>query len=157
MRNRIPITEYIEKVIHDIRFAVLVTENGRQPHASLIAVTPMEGNLILLFATYRNTRKYTNLLQNGKVAVLFENKSLQKINFQDITVMTAYGQAEEVVSHTKKDLMAHMSRHPDMKTFFLSNDCAFFRVIVDAYQLVQGIDDVNWWNINDPDVHYVDQ
>ena len=157
MRNRIPITEYIEKVIQDIRFAVLVTENGGQPYASLIAVTPMDGNLILLFATYRNTRKYTNLLQNGKVAILFENKSLQEVNFQNITVLTAYGQAEEVVGHTKTDLMAHMSRHPDMKTFFLSNDCAFFRVKVEAYQLVQGIDDVNWWNINDPDVHYVDQ
>ncbi len=152
MRVRIPIREYIGEVIHAIRFGVLATENGGQPYASLIAVTPVEGNVILLFATYRNTQKYTNLLQNGKVAILFENSGNIDLTLEDINVLTAYGHAEEVTGNTQKDCLAHLLRHPDLESFILSTGCAIFRVKVESYQVVQGIEDVKWWKINDPKV-----
>jgi len=49
------IKTYIEDIFKISRFAVLATESEGQPHASLIAVTPMEGFRKLIFATYRNT------------------------------------------------------------------------------------------------------
>ena len=150
MKNKITIREYIREIISANRFAVLATESEGQPHASLIAITPTEDYLTLIFATYRNTRKYTNLIQNGKVAVLFENRSIKDSYDQEISVLTAFGRAEEVLSgNTEADMLAHMSRHPELSTFLLSTDCAIFRVHVEAYQVVHGIENVEWWNIED--------
>jgi heme iron utilization protein len=73
MTNLIVIKTYIEDIFKTSRFAVLATEGDGQPHASLIAVTPMDGYRKLIFATYRNTRKYQNLSHNGRVAVLVES------------------------------------------------------------------------------------
>ena len=47
-------------------------ERWSEPHASLIAITRIEGFRQLIFETYRNTNKYRNLLHNCKVAVLIE-------------------------------------------------------------------------------------
>jgi hypothetical protein len=57
MSKLIAIKTYIEDIFKISRFAVLATEGEGQPHASLIAVTPMENFRKLIFATYRNTRK----------------------------------------------------------------------------------------------------
>jgi heme iron utilization protein len=152
MRNHIHLKEYVRKVIQANRFAVLATECDGQPHASLIAITPAEEYRSLIFATYRKTRKYTNLVQNGKVAILFENRSVKSKSEQEISVLTAFGQAEEIhIGNTNPDLLAHMLRHPELSTFLLSTDCAVFRVNVEAYQVVLGIDDVKWCTIDNLD------
>ena len=62
----------VEAALESSRFAVLATEGAGQPHASLIAITPFESYRQLIFATYRDTRKFSNLAINRKVAVLFE-------------------------------------------------------------------------------------
>jgi len=154
MKIHIPIKEYVQKVILANRFAVLATENESQPHASLIAVTPVDGFKKLIFATYRSTRKYTNLKSNGKVAILFENRSIKSLGQQETTVLTAYGQAEEVSADNYEAAMVeHLLIHPELKAFLLSIDCALFLVKVDAYQLVRGIEDVIWCSIDDLDVN----
>jgi len=150
MKNQIPNWEYVQEILQGNRYAVLATEYDGQPHASLIAVTPAEGHLKLIFATYRNTRKYTNLIQNGKVAILFENRSIKDLNEPGISVLTAFGVAEEVVTgNSIKDIHAHLLRHPELETLLHSTDCALFKVKVEAYQVVLGIDDVNWWSLEE--------
>lgn len=150
MTNKITISEYVREVIQANRFAVLATESDGQPHASLVAITPAEEHRILIFATYRNTRKYANLIQNGKVAILFENRSMKDTNEPEISVLTAFGRAEEVLSgNTGEDLHSHLSVHPELSSFLLSTDCAIFKVNVEAYQVVRGIENVEWWDIDE--------
>ena len=62
-------------MLHDIGFGVLATEHAGQPHTSLIAITPLDHGQRLLFATYRNTRKFSNLLHNKRVSVLMDGRS----------------------------------------------------------------------------------
>ena len=57
----------ILNMLHSIEFGVLATENAGQPHTSLIAITYVENGQGLLFATYRNTRKFNNLAHNKRV------------------------------------------------------------------------------------------
>jgi hypothetical protein len=76
MRTGRSVKEFVEDVLHASLHAVLATEGHGQPYASLIAVTPAEGFLQIIFATYRNTRKYANLNNNQKVAILFEDRGL---------------------------------------------------------------------------------
>ena len=150
MSSLIGIKKYIEDIFKIRRFAVLATEGDGQPHASLIAVTPMEGFRKLIFATYRNTRKYHNLANNGKVAVLVESININRLGLQESFVLTAFGHVEEIEG-IEKDIVfkAHLERHPELLSFMKSEDCSLLQIKVDTYQVVRGIDDVEWWTIDD--------
>jgi nitroimidazol reductase NimA-like FMN-containing flavoprotein (pyridoxamine 5'-phosphate oxidase superfamily) len=144
------IKKYVGDIFQTNNLAVLATEGDGQPHASLVAVTPADDFVHLIFATYRKTRKYNNLINNGKVAVLFENRHINNLNQQESTVVTAFGYASEVSNDEYEMAMQkHLLKHPAQDTFLLSTDCAIFRVVVHAYQLVRGIDDVQWWNVKE--------
>jgi nitroimidazol reductase NimA-like FMN-containing flavoprotein (pyridoxamine 5'-phosphate oxidase superfamily) len=144
------IKKYIADVFQTNNLAVLATEGNGQPHASLVAITPIDDFVHLIFATYRSTRKYNNLINNGKVAILFENRYINNLNQQETTALTAFGYASEVnKDEYEMAMQTHLLKHPAQGTFLLSTDCAIFRVVVNAYQLVLGIDDVQWWNIKE--------
>jgi heme iron utilization protein len=144
------IKTYIEDIFKIRRFAVLATEGDGQPHASLVAVTPMEGFRKLIFATYRNTRKYSNLVHNGKVAILVESFHINSPGRQESIVLTAFGHVEEIKDEEKDIIFeAHLGRHPDLSDFMKTEDCSLVRIKVKTYQVVRGIDDVEWWTIDD--------
>jgi hypothetical protein len=150
--KKFPIKEYVKRAMQGSRFAVLATEGDGQPHASLIAITPIEGFRQIVFATYRSTIKYRNLLQNSRVAVLIEVRDMGNSGFDEDFVLTAFGSAAEInIAENEADLSIHLKRHPDLKMFLQSADCALIRVIFQKFQVVHGIDDVSWWTVDDLD------
>jgi heme iron utilization protein len=152
MSNLIAIKKYIEDIFKISRFAVLATEGNGQPHASLIGITPIENYRKLIFATYRDTRKYTNLTHNGKVAVLVESIDINRSGLQESFVLTAFGHVEEMETEAKNIAFnAHVGRHPELLSFMQSEDCSLVLIKVDTYQVVRGIDDIEWWTIDDLD------
>ena len=141
----------IQQLLNTIGYAVLATENAGQPHTSLIAITPVEAGQRLVFATYRNTRKFTNLMQNQRVSVLMDGS---RRHSQDGTttdlVLSAVGRVQEINAAAHPDLLgAHLEKHPDLTTFTQAPDCVLLEVVVEAYQVVHGIDDVTWWSVDD--------
>lgn len=139
----------VEAALETSRFAVLATEGAGQPHASLIAITPFGSYRQLIFATYRDTRKFSNLAINRKVAVLFEVGNSEKPGRQRSHVITAFGKAKEVLPEEYDSaLIAHLKRHPDLESFLSSEDCALIVVTVETYQIVYGIDYVRWLPID---------
>jgi len=150
MSNQIIGKAFITSALQANGLGVLATEGDGQPHASLVAITPMDDLLYLIFATYRSTCKYKNLVNNGKVAILFDNRSAISLNQSDVIVVTAFGHAKKVDSTIFEDVLrTHLLRHPEFESFFLSADCVLFQVKVTAYQVVRGVDDITWWNIED--------
>ena len=150
MSNKNSIRTYIEDILQTSRLAVLATEGDGQPHASLVSITPMEGYRQLIFATYRSTRKFQNLVLNNKVAVLIEGGDSSSSGLPDDSVLTAFGLAEEImVTENEAVLRAHLEKHPDLESFLMTSDCALMRITVSAYQVVRGIDDVKWWTIEE--------
>lgn len=139
------IKEYIEGILKTSGFAVLATESNGQPHASLIAITRFESCKQLVFATYRNTLKYRNIKNNSKVALLIESERANKENLRERIVLTIIGYIEEI-STAEKDAayQVHLKRHPAMKSFMLSSDCALMMVMAQSYQIVTGIDEIKW-------------
>jgi len=149
MSNQTLIKSYAAEALRTNGLGVLATVSDGQPHASLVAVTPMDDFSQLIFATYRNTSKYRNLYKNPKVAILFENRSVISESRPDIFVLTAFGFAKEVgIAFSDAIHQAHLLRHPELESFLSAKDCAIFQVKVNAYQMVSGIDDVKWWHIN---------
>jgi len=150
MYNTTPITEFIVGLLKDCRLAVLATEGNGQPHASLIAITPFRGFRQIIFATYRNTRKYGNLKLNGRVAVLIQGEDGDSSGQNKVTVLTAFGHAAEVeISALDETANVHRERHPDLANLLQSPDFAVFRVKVKTYQIVRGIEDIAWLDVED--------
>lgn len=151
MTSSASIRDSIQKLLNTTDFAVLATENAGQPHTSLIAITPVDAGQRLVFATYRNTRKFTNLMQNQRVSVLMDGSRRDcpagtATNF----VLSAVGRVQEINATTRPELLgAHLERHPDLATFTQVPDCVLLEVVVQAYQVVHGIDDVTWWSVDD--------
>jgi hypothetical protein len=46
-------------------------------------------------------------------------------------------------------LRAHLQKHPDLEAFTQAPDCVLLEVVVQAYQVVRGIDDVTWWTADE--------
>jgi uncharacterized pyridoxamine 5'-phosphate oxidase family protein len=137
----------IQTLLNTIGFGVLATENAGQPHTSLIAITALDEGQRLVFATYRNTRKFTNLMQNQQVSVLMDGRSSAGASgVPDGFVLSAVGRAQEINANTRPDaLAAHLQKHPDLAAFVQVPDCVLLEVLVQAYQVVRGIDDASWW------------
>jgi len=144
--------ELLNIALQTSRFGVLATEGKGQPHVSLIAITPVKGFSQLVFATYRNTRKFRNLINNGKVAVLLSGGDSDIPGLQNGSVVTAVGHAEEIgITNYHAALQAHINRHPELMTFLGSSDCALVLINVEKYQIVQGIEQITWLSVEDLD------
>jgi len=140
--------KYVEEALHSDRLAVLATTCEGQPHASLIAIAPFESIGQLVFATYRNTRKFRNITLNSKVAVLMERGNDDNTNQENSFAITVYGHAQEISIKTKDAALQTLSnKHPNLKSFTDSFDCALMLITVDEYQLVQGIDNITYWPV----------
>ncbi len=151
MTSPTAIWDSIQTLLNNTGFAVLATENAGQPHTSLIAITPLDAGKRLVFATYRNTRKFTNLMQNQRVSMLMDGRSRTgSSGAAEGFILSAVGRAQEINVVTQPlRLGAHLQKHPDLATFLQAADCVLLEVVVEAYQLVRGIDDVSWWRVDD--------
>lgn len=148
MTNVPDIRSCVASTLQARRFAVLATERDGQPHSSLVAFTAMDDLRELLFATYRNTRKFRNLAGNGKVSMFVDGRWTDRsgTGVQDGFVLTALGHAAEIPStEAAAARLALLQRHPDLESFLAAPDCALVRVEVETYQVVGAIDDVRWW------------
>lgn len=147
------LVDAIRRVLDRNRLAVLATQYEGQPHASLMAFTPFDGLRYIILATYRGTRKYRSMRQDGRVALLVDDGDAGAIGIGRRLVITAIGEAVEIPEGERPAYMAaHLERHPDLEEFLRSPDSALLRVAVRAYQVVGGIGDVHWYYLDGPAV-----
>ncbi len=135
----------VRAALRDSRYAVLATEAGGQPHASLMAFAAVAGGRELLFATYRNTRKHHNLVANPRVALFIDHCEAPALRTSPRQGLTAVGNAGEVQAADAEAARAAIAQsHPDLEGFLQHGDCVLLRLAVEWYQVTGGIDDVGW-------------
>lgn len=151
MTSPASIRDSILNLLNSAGFAVLATEAAGQPHTSLVAITPVDEGQGLLFATYRNTRKFTNLMKNQRVSLLVDGRSCESpAGAPNSFVLSAVGRVQEINPAKRTCLLgAHLQKHPDLARFTQAADCVLLEVVVESYQVVRGIDDVTWWCVDD--------
>jgi nitroimidazol reductase NimA-like FMN-containing flavoprotein (pyridoxamine 5'-phosphate oxidase superfamily) len=119
------------------KLAVLSTHQGGQPYANLVAFASTADFKHLLFATSRTTRKFANLTADPRVALLVDNRSNREADFEKALVVSATGRAGEVDLGKRTQLLKiYLGKHPHLKEFVLSSDCALVKVTVDHYEVV---------------------
>lgn len=131
------IKQEITALLTGRKLAVLSTECRGQPYASLMAFAGTEDLRYLVFATACTTRKFANLTENPRVALLINSAANTETDFHRAASVTATGTAEVLSAEGASDyLKLYLEKHPHLKAFAMAPTTELVRVSVDCYYLV---------------------
>ena len=137
MKNTAENNIILRKLCEGQPLAVLATDAGKGPYASLVAVAVTPDLHQLFFTTLRATRKSANLTGNRHVSLLIDNRSNQASDFSRAAAATILGSAEELSgAELESGLAIFLDRHPHLAEFTASPSCALFRVQISSIYLV---------------------
>lgn len=109
----------IKSLIQNQLPAVLSTLQDGQPYDSLVAFTANEDLSKIYFATSRSSRKFINMVQDNRIALLIDNRSNQQEDFQSAPAITVIGSVQESEGEDRdKTEKLHLFRHPYFEEFF---------------------------------------
>ena len=143
MEKTSQLKEFLKNLFPSQKLAVLATQSKKQPYGNLVAFVATNDLKHLLFATTRATRKYTNISENPRVAMVMDNRSNQEADFHQAAAVTATGVAKEVKGSEKETLLRlYLSGHPYLKDFVSSPTCALLKMNVETYYVVRQFQNV---------------
>ena len=128
----------LKELLVSQRFAVLSTQSGAGPYASLIAFWAPEDLSQVVFATMRQTRKFRYLLAFPRAALLFDSRSNRDADVQEAIAVTATGTVAELTEENARTAVSgpFLAKHPQLTPFVAAPGCALVSVAVDAYYVV---------------------
>ena len=125
------------------KLAVVSTQSGGQPYASLVAFVASDDLRHIFFVTARTTRKFANLARDPRVAVLINSSTNEESDFHEAVSITVTGIAEELKNPERQDILKlYLSKHPYLDDFAKSPSCALIRVAARSYYMVQNFQNV---------------
>jgi heme iron utilization protein len=143
MQTRETVEHDIRQLLQNEQLAVLSTEQQGQPYASLVAFAVTAGLGNLVFCTPKTTRKFSNLANNPRAAMLINNCRNQASDINNAVCVTAVGKAAEVVGTSKEDLSAlYLQKHPHLKDFLQAESTALVQIRVQRYFMVRNFQEV---------------
>jgi len=133
----------LKKLLNAQPLAVLATASENRPYTSLVAFVASEDLKNLFFLTGRSTRKFSNLENNPKVAMLIDDRSNRDSDFKQAAAVTALGRASEVNKQDKDSLLErYIDKHPALKDFASSPGSVLVKVEVEQYYMVTHFQEV---------------
>ncbi|MDP1526177.1 MAG: pyridoxamine 5'-phosphate oxidase family protein [Rhodocyclaceae bacterium] len=133
------------------KYAVLATDNHGQPYTSLMAYSITDDLRAFILMTERGRLKYENLMSNPRVAIMIDNRENLGSDLNATLAVTSLGVAEEISSEGGDAARAFcLARHPALQSFAESPNCAFIRIQVTSYVIVQQFQDVIEWRLSAP-------
>ncbi|PLX79460.1 MAG: hypothetical protein C0616_11250 [Desulfuromonas sp.] len=122
---------------------VLATNLDGHPYTTLVAFAEEKNLKHLLFATSRATRKFANLGQDKSVSLLIDNRQNKADDFHEAMAVTVRGEATEIsVNDKPQKLTIYLAKHPSLRNFVRSPNCALFSITVDCFIIVDHFQNV---------------
>ena len=123
--------------------AVLATQEAGQPYTSLMAFVAGNDLVDIFLATDRTTRKFKNIRENSRVALLVDDRANQSTDFQAAAAVTIIGNACELQGREMEEARRiYLARHPSLAEFVMAPHTALLRVAVSRYILVTRFQEV---------------
>ncbi len=133
----------LKNLLESQRLAVLATQDRKQPYGNLVAFASTRDLKHLLFATSRATRKYSNISENPRIAMVIDNRSNKEVDFHKAVAVTAVGTVREIEGpEIGRYQKLYLSKHPYLKEFLLSPNCALLKMEVETYYMVSQFQEV---------------
>ena len=143
MERTTQLREFLKNLFSSQRLAVLATQSRKQPYGNLVAFMATNDLKHLLFATTRATRKYANISNNPRIAMVVDNRSNQEADFHQAAAVTATGVVKEIEGPEKNRFQKlYLAKHPYLKEFVSSPTCALLKVEVETYYVVNRFQNV---------------
>lgn len=150
MENDIESRKILSELFASQRLAVLAADDGGKPYTTLVAFAGTEDLKHLIFATLRQTRKFTCITRNPHVSLLIDSRSNQVEDFSNAVAVTAMGRAGESKGDKKEYVIKrYLAKHPHLNPFTADPSCALMDVSVDTYYIVRQFQEVTEWEPGD--------
>jgi nitroimidazol reductase NimA-like FMN-containing flavoprotein (pyridoxamine 5'-phosphate oxidase superfamily) len=134
MDNDSNLRQTLKDVLAAQRLCVLATQGQGQPYGSLVAFAQTDDLRQLVFATNRDTRKFSNLTAEPMVALVIDSRSNSDADLKNAVAVTALGPAREAAGSDRERLAGvYLAKHPTLAEFIGSPDTAVCAVAVEHY------------------------
>jgi len=108
----------IRELLLQQKLATLATCKTKQPYVTLVAFAATHDLKKLIFATKKQTKKYSDLMTNKKVSILIDNRT-------------------NLTSDFNRGMALYTKKHPNLEEFAKSSDCSLFKVEIHTYRIVR--------------------
>ena len=137
------VRQHITTLCSSQKLAVLCTQRGNQPYASLVAFIISEDLKHLYIITPKTTRKFTNLAANPQVSVMINSSENQESDFHQAMAVTIIGRATEISGSKRPGIIkSYIEKHPYLEDFAKSPTCALVQIKAKSYFLVKNFQNV---------------
>jgi len=134
MESNETLLSQIKNLLQGQLFAVLATQGSEYPYCSLVGYVVSEDAKSIYFPTIRETQKFRNLCVSPRVSLLVNNQTNQANDLLEAHALTVLGTATEVTPESKDEATAlYLHRHPSLREFVMSSDCALVKIQVVKY------------------------
>ena len=148
MERTARLKEFLKDLFSSQRLAVLATQSRKQPYGNLVAFMATDDLKHLLFVTTRATRKYANISENPRIAMVVDNRSNRKSDFHQAAAVTATGAVKETEGAERNRFQKlYLAKHPYLKEFVSAPTCALLKVEVETYTVVNRFQSVTQLHI----------
>ncbi|MDP3305098.1 MAG: pyridoxamine 5'-phosphate oxidase family protein [Erysipelotrichaceae bacterium] len=130
----------VKEMLMNNSLCVLCTVSKDLPYCSLMTYVLSDDLKTVYMVTYRNSRKFRNLLENSKVSLLVDNRH-----------KLVYPTDETVASVTFEGVLKHLDpleteivriqlvkRHDELKNILNTPDCVIFGIELKSFLLLNG-------------------
>ncbi|MFC1713318.1 pyridoxamine 5'-phosphate oxidase family protein [Candidatus Poribacteria bacterium] len=125
------------------QLGVLATYGSEYPYTNIVGFAADYDLSYILFATFRDTRKYENIQSDSHVSILMDNRSNSAEDFSSAQALTALGTAQEVCKDDEHDFMSlYLQKYPNLREFISDPNCALIKIKVDKYIMVSRFQEV---------------
>jgi len=137
------VAEAVGALLAAQRVGVLGTHGSGSPYCSLVGFSFEPGLERIYFATTRATRKFANLSETGRVALLVDNRTNREEDLHEASALTAVGPVREMTGRDRdRAASIHLARHPSLREFVESPTTALLALEVERYFLVRRFQEV---------------
>jgi nitroimidazol reductase NimA-like FMN-containing flavoprotein (pyridoxamine 5'-phosphate oxidase superfamily) len=134
--------EDIKDLVIEKDVCVMATVSGGKPHCSLMSYVVDDQCHEIYMVTQKNTKKYTNMLENPFVSLLIDNREQHVgADRQNAKALTISGTFQEIDDNFKKNAARNrlLERRPHLKVFLDDPGTEIFCVKINSFLLLDGL------------------
>ena len=135
-----PLKQKIRHLFDEQRFAVIATQGETEPYTNLVSFFILRNLKKIYFPTLKNSTKFRNLSERSRISILIDDRGNKPFDIENAMTVTAVGETSVITDSTIVNFF--LKKHPYLKDFVSSNDCAMIEIDVEKYIVVDNFQDV---------------